>query len=40
VGAALILGLRLLGLSAQERESSMISELGGAAPTLRRQPQY
>jgi len=40
VGAGLILGLRHLGLSAQERESSMTSELGGAAPGLRRQPQY
>jgi sugar phosphate permease len=40
VGAALILGLRFLGLSAQERESSLTSELGGAGGTLRRQPQY
>ena len=37
VGAALILGLRLVGLSTQERESSRISE--GVGDAFRRQPQ-
>jgi len=39
-GAVLILGLQYLGLSAQERESSMTSELGSAEGTFHRQPQY
>jgi hypothetical protein len=40
LGAALILGLRWLGLSAQERESSKTSELEGTGPVLSHQPQH
>ena len=34
VGAALILGLKVLGLSAQEREASEVSALGDVRPTV------
>lgn len=40
LGAVLILGLRWLGLSAQERQSSKTSELEGAAPILSHQAQH